>query len=282
MEEAENAKAAAALERERMQQDKARHEADLARSAQEQAVKERAHQEALQQQEAATMLRLQKLEEVRRADELRHKQYLADEQARYEQRITTLHATYAATISRKEAAFAAACDEKTQRRLANLSEEEKTVQAKIEAMLQSGPKNTNKPITIIVCGDVFWTTWNNMSKFPRSRFFEALRQHQEEHGANAADEPLYFDGSLRCFQLILDYLRSPEQLPIFQDATQLQWLEREASTYNLTDLVAMCRDAYKRLDAVDVMQTLNGALNLTQSCYYMCMVWHEHVLLPTV
>ena len=77
--------------------------------------------------------------------------------------------------------------------------------------------------------------------------------------------PLRVDGDPSLFHLILSYLRRGK-LPVVSDVSQLQWLEAEAEAYKLDgegELADMCRDAYKRLDSVKVMQLLNGQRNLS-------------------
>ena len=46
-------------------------------------------------------------------------------------------------------------------------------------------------------------------------------------------------------------------------AGPIEWLERESKRYRLDELTRQCRDAYKRLDTVKVMQLLNGQRNLS-------------------
>ena len=56
--------------------------------------------------------------------------------------------------------------------------------------------------------------------------------------------------------------------PVFRDASQLRWLEREAEYYKLTELVPLCAAAYDRLDKFQVMQLLNGLRNLSSMGAY--------------
>ena len=78
----------------------------------------------------------------------------------------------------------------------------------------------------------------------------------------AVSGPLEVDGDPSLFNLILAYLRRGH-LPVVQSVAQMQWLESEAEFLKLDELGALCRDAYKRLDTVKVVQLLNGQRNLS-------------------
>jgi hypothetical protein len=70
-------------------------------------------------------------------------------------------------------------------------------------------------------------------------------------------------GDPSLFHLILNHLACPDELPVVSDVAQFQWLERESKRYGLDELERQCRDAYKRLDTVKVMQLLSGQRNLS-------------------
>jgi len=243
--------AAAALARDAAAEEQ-RHARALADLDTERAAHEQRHQQELHQQNMDARERIAAMEQELRRQELATRQ-----------KIAAMEEAHATGVHEREAAFNAACAAK-ETRLAALAEEETMIQARAAAMLQGGPKNANTRVRIEVAGEAFVSTWKNLTRFPRSMFFEALRVHREENGD--ADAPLLVDGSPVHFQLILDFLRDPARLPVCRDVSQTQWLEREAAFYNLTELAGLCRDAYKRLNTVDVMQLLNGQRNMVRAC----------------
>ena len=96
------------------------------------------------------------------------------------------------------------------------------------------------------------------ANFPHS----VLARRCDDHVHRYDEGPIKLERDATYIHLLVDFLRSGE-LPVVDSVSQIQWLEREATYYKLESLVALCRDAYKRLDTVKVMQLLNGQKNLS-------------------
>ena len=114
-------------------------------------------------------------------------------------------------------------------------------------------------VKICVGGRTFETTIGCLTRFPHS----VLAALWHEHRSKGCTGPLRVNGDPSHFHLILRYLLTPEKLPVVSDVSQIQWLESEGQYYSLDDLSCQCRNAYRRLDTVRVMQLLNGQRNLS-------------------
>ena len=283
--------AAAAISEKKLAEMKAQYQADMAAGRKQRASEALQHQEALKQATQVQEAKLAKQEKEWAAEELRHQsvlqkassdhadecaamdreraakelhyqQALQQEEAAAKERLARIQEVHTTGIVEREKEFGAACAEKGER-LNTLAEEETMIQERVAAMAHAGSTNLAKaPIKLMVSGEPFASTWCNLTRFPRSLFFELLRQYMEEHGDDR-EAPLFIDGSSRHFELVLDYLRSPEHLPFCQDRAQVQWLERQAAFYNLVELVGKCQDECCRLQRVEVAQLLNGKGNLS-------------------
>ena len=117
-------------------------------------------------------------------------------------------------------------------------------------------------VQLSVGGRAFETTIGHLTGFPNSVLAALWQQHRQGSDPKG---PMRVDGDPSLFHLILNYLRRGK-LPVVTDVSQLQWLEAEAEEYKLNgegELADLCRNAYKRLDTVKVIQLLNGQRNLS-------------------
>ena len=162
-------------------------------------------------------------------------------------------------MAERERGFEAACAQK-QERLQFLAVKEEEIQARVAAMQALvAADGQDAFVEICVGGRTFETTIGCLTRFPHS----VLAALWHEHRSKGNTGPLRVNGDPSHFHLILKHLRSPEKLPVVSDVSQIQWLECEGEYYRLDDLMLQCRDAYKRLDTVRVMQLLNGQRNLS-------------------
>jgi len=207
----------------------------------EQAQSEAAHLERLREREAAHLER----QRQREAD--------------HEARVAQLQEQGLASLAKRQRDFEAACAQK-QARLQTLAVKEEEIQARVAAMQALvAADGQDAFVQIFVGGRTFETTIGCLTRFPHS----VLAALWHEHGSKGDTGPLRVNGDPSHFHLILRHLLNPEKFPVVSDVSQIQWLEREGEYYRLDDLVLQCRDAYKRLDTVRVMQLLNGQRNLS-------------------
>ena len=141
-----------------------------------------------------------------------------------------------------------------------LAKKEDEVQARVREMRSKADKEGGGSfVELSVGGRTFVTTVANITRFPRS----VLATLWLEHGSDASaanGTVMRVDGDPTHFQLVLNYLRDPERLPVdaSRSAHVLQCLEREAAFYGLDDLVELCAKAPSpRLDVRDVRATQN-------------------------
>ncbi|GHP07097.1 hypothetical protein PPROV_000584000 [Pycnococcus provasolii] len=147
-------------------------------------------------------------------------------------------------------------------KLQALADSEAQVQKRVDEIVAVARSDPAAAVELLVGGKTFVTSAKCMAKFPRSILSTLWKRHLDD---SASDAPLRIpDGDPTHFQLILNYLRNPDQLPVLASAAERRWLAREAEEYGLSELVKMCHDAEKRVyDIATVMELLNGAKNLS-------------------
>jgi len=257
-------------------QSEAAHAAKMAAAEAERAEAEAAHLARLRQREeerAAAMERADREraeadaehEEEARRREAEHVQRLREREAEHQARIDRLHQQGLESVAERERAFEAACADK-QERLQALAQKEAEILARVREMQDlvsaDGP---DALVLVTVGGRQFETTIGCLTRFPHSTLAVLWhdRRTRRDETDGATNGPLRLQGDPTLFQLILNHLAFPEELPVVSDVAQIQWLERESKRYGLDELTRQCRDAYKRLDTVKVMQLLNGQRNLS-------------------
>ena len=242
------------LQREQAQSE-AVHAAKMAQAERERAEAEAAYLERLRKCEAdATAQRAQL--------QAQSQESVAKREADAQMQIAELQAQSEESVAVRERRFEAECAEK-RARLQSLESKEAEVQARLAEMRRlvaaDGP---DAFVQLNVGGRTFETTLGHLTRFPNSVLAALWQQHREGSDPKG---PMRVDGDPSLFHLILNYLRRGK-LPVVTDVSQLQWLEAEAEEYKLNgegELADLCRDAYKRLDTVKVMQLLNGQRNLS-------------------
>ena len=188
-----------------------------------------------------------------------HAALVAERESEFDAACATKRADVDAACASERAVFDAHCVEK-EGELGALKAAEAALQDRLAAMhaLVKGV-GAGAPVALEVDGQMFATTVGTLTKIPRS----ILAAQWQAHHSSGRDGPLLIDGNSEHFKLILAYLRHTDELPIVGHVSQIQWLEREAKCYHLPGLATLCRDAYKRLDTVKVMELLNGQKNLS-------------------
>ena len=194
------------------------------------------------------------------AEEEAARDKLREREAEHEARLADLQARTSASVAEREHSFEAACADK-RARLQALAVKEEAIQARLAEMqalvAADGP---DAFVELRVGGRAFETTVGCLTRFPDSML--AALWHEHRKGGDGGG-PVRVNGDPSLFHLVLNFLLSPEELPVVVDVSQIQWLEREGRRYGLEELTQKCRDAYKRLDTVKVMQLLNGQRNLS-------------------
>ena len=242
------------LQREQAQSE-AVHAAKMAQAERERAEAEAAYLGRLRKSEAdATAQRAQLQAESEES--------VAKREADATMQIAQLQAQSEESVAERERRFDAECAGK-RAQLQSLEVKEAEVQARLTEMQRlvatDGP---DAFVQLSVGGRTFETTVGHLTRFPKSVLAALWQQHRE--GSDPTG-PMRVDGDPSLFHLILNYLRRGK-LPVVADVSQLQWLEAEAEEYKLNgegELADLCRDAYKRLDTVKVMQLLNGQRTLS-------------------
>ena len=228
--------------------------------------KARARVEVLQreqaQSEAAHTAKMAQAERERAEAEAAYLERLREREENTMAQIAQLHAQSEESVAKRERGFEAECSGK-RARLQSLEAKEAEVQARLTEMRRlvatDGP---DAFVQLCVGGRTFESTIGQLTRFPNSALAALWQQHRQGSDPKG---PMRVDGDPSLFHLVLNYLRRGK-LPVVTDVSQLQWLEAEAEEYELNgegELADMCRDAYKRLDTVKVMQLLNGQRNLS-------------------
>ena len=228
--------------------------------------KARARVEVLQreqaQSEAAHTAKMAQAERERAEAEAAYLERLRLREENTMAQIAQLHAQSEESVAERERRFEAECSGK-RARLQSLEAKEAEVQARLTEMRRLvATDGLDAFVQLCVGGRTFESTIGQLTRFPNSALAALWQQHRQGSDPKG---PMRVDGDPSLFHLILNYLRRGK-LPVVTDVSQLQWLEAEAEEYELNgegELADMCRDAYKRLDTVKVMQLLNGQRNLS-------------------
>ena len=264
------------LQREQAQSEAA-HAAKMAQAERERAEAEAAYLERLREREENTMAQIAQLhaqsEAAHTAKMAQAGRERAEAEAAYLERlrlreentmaqIAQLHAQSEESVAKRERRFEAECSGK-RARLQSLEAKEAEVQARLTEMRRLvATDGLDAFVQLCVGGRTFESTIGQLTRFPNSALAALWQQHRQGSDPKG---PMRVDGDPSLFHLVLNYLRRGK-LPVVADVSQLQWLEAEAEEYELNgegELADMCRDAYKRLDTVKVMQLLNGQRNLS-------------------
>jgi uncharacterized protein YjbI with pentapeptide repeats len=236
------------------------------------AAAEAEREELIRQREAEQLERLRLLEAERAAAEAEREELIRQREAEQLERLRLREAEHGARIDRllqqgleslaeRERAFEAACAEK-QARLQALCRKEGEISARAREMQELVRTDGEDAFVVVsVGGRQFETTIGCLTRFPHSTLAVLWHDHRTREDKTAS--PLRVQGDPSLFHLILNHLACPDELPVVSDVAQIQWLERESKRYGLDELELQCRDAYKRLDTVKVMQLLNGQRNLS-------------------
>ena len=228
--------------------------------------KARARVEVLQreqaQSEAAHTAKMAQAERERAEAEAAYLERLREREENTMAQIAQLHAQSEESVAKRERRFEAECSGK-RARLQSLEAKEAEVQARLTEMRRLvATDGLDAFVQLCVGGRTFESTIGQLTRFPNSALAALWQQHRQGSDPKG---PMRVDGDPSLFHLVLNYLRRGK-LPVVTDVSQLQWLEAEAEEYELNgegELADMCRDAYKRLDTVKVMQLLNGQRNLS-------------------
>jgi uncharacterized protein YjbI with pentapeptide repeats len=200
------------------------HRADMERIKADRLAEHTEHVKKMQAAEAVTTARLNALEE----------------QSEVKQRIIV--AEHAAKMAERESRLEA---------LATAETEFKDRLARVAAAVKG---DGDQLVVLSVLGVTFSVTVSALAREPGSVLAALL--------VGRGEGPLRVVGDPSLFHLVVAYLLDGE-LPTVADVSQLQWLERQSKHYRLDKLMALCRDGYKRLNTVGVMQLLNGQRNLS-------------------
>ena len=216
-------------------------------------------QQAQAQREAEHATQIAQAQRERAEAEASYLERLRQREAEHEARVAQLQAQGLESVAERERSFEAACANE-RARLQALAVKEEEIQARVAEMRRlvaaDGP---DAFVELRVGGRMFETTIGDLTRFPHSVLATLWQQHRTSKDHTG---PVRVNGDPSLFHLILNHLRCPGELPIVTDVSQIQWLEREGTRYRLDELTQQCRDAYKRLDTVKVMQLLNGQRNL--------------------
>ena len=248
-ERAEQAEAKRRAEEEKLETWRREEEAKLESRRREEEAKLEARQKEEQQRLDAAI--------ARRAEEDAAAAAAAERRREEEARIQAKHAEFVEQVQTELAAWKTE-HAAEQVRLEELRAREQRIKERVavtrEALARAPPT-----IEFDVGGRQFAISSAAINDAAGSTLLARLYFEQVERGSAPK---VVVDRDSTHFHLLVDYLRTGE-LPVVADVSEIQWLEREAGYYEVTALVALCRDAYKRLDTVKVMQLLNGLRNLS-------------------
>jgi uncharacterized protein YjbI with pentapeptide repeats len=200
------------------------YRADMERIKADRLAEHTEHVKKMQAAEAVTTARLNALEE----------------QSEVKQRIIV--AEHAVKMAERESRLEA---------LATAETEFKDRLARVAAVVEG---DGDQLVVLSVLGVTFSVTVSALAREPGSVLAALL--------VGRGEGPLRVVGDPSLFHLVVAYLLDGE-LSTVADVSQLQWLERQSKHYRLDKLMALCRDGYKRLNTVGVMQLLNGQRNLS-------------------
>jgi DNA repair exonuclease SbcCD ATPase subunit len=194
--------------------------------------------------EAEHAERMAQAEHERAEAEAAHRARLNEADAAHQARLAELEARGLAAVEEREREFEGACAAERDR-LQALADKEAEVQARVAEMRRlAAADGPSAPVELVVGGCSFETNVGCLTRFEKSVLATAWHAHRAAAGeGGAGGGPLRVDGDPTHFRLVLNFLRRPDQMPVVSDASQIQWLEREADFLHLDELVQLCRDA---------------------------------------